>query len=442
MTAISSTTSLTLDLPPSCIQFSPRHPELFVVGTYFLHGREQQGNLSTDITQLSSDASVDNEDNPVDDTTDPTPAQPQAQKRTGSLSLFKLENDQITQLASTATDFAILDIQWAIHPDPFGDLLAVATSTGLLAFYHLRISAKPSSSELVLSSVHAITKPEILVLSLTWHPTRADTLGATLSDGSVQLCECTPGGRCKLWDQGAVLLTTELHRHELEAWTLTFTPGKTAKVLSGGDDAALQCSHISSSTEEPSLLWRDRKLHEAGVTAILPLSGTLIVTGSYDDHIRLISIPSVGRRQVLAETNLDGGVWRLKILRTEVVGEPEGATKGTADPHPDPDPDPDPTKAFPSSPSALSSANANPASMHGSTHSILLLCSCMHAGTRIVRLSRGTSEAESWEFEVLGKFEEHQSMNYGSDVQPGTKSVVSTSFYDKLMCLWTVDGLI
>ena len=64
----------------------------------------------------------------------------------------------------------------------------------------------------------------------------------------------------------------------------------------------------------------------------------------------------------------------------------------------------------------------------------------MHAGTRIVKMIR---EGDDWSFHVLAKFEEHQSMNYGSDVQPGNhssrKTIVSTSFYDKRMCLWTVD---
>ena len=69
----------------------------------------------------------------------------------------------------------------------------------------------------------------------------------------------------------------------------------------------------------------------------------------------------------------------------------------------------------------------------------------MHAGTRIVQLSRSGDE---WEFAVLAKFEEHKSMNYGSDVQPlvggsgvggrerQRRVIVSTSFYDRLMCVW------
>jgi diphthine methyl ester acylhydrolase len=64
----------------------------------------------------------------------------------------------------------------------------------------------------------------------------------------------------------------------------------------------------------------------------------------------------------------------------------------------------------------------------------------MHAGTRVVRLS--CNQDGVWRFEVLATFEEHKSMNYGSDVQPGdshVKTIVSTSFYDKLLCLWKVD---
>ena len=81
--------------------------------------------------------------------------------------------------------------------------------------------------------------------------------------------------------------------------------------------------------------------------------------------------------------------------------------------------------------------------IHSPEHrSYTLLASCMHAGSRIVRLESHGSSGE-WAFSVLAKFEEHKSMNYGSDVQPvqraqegGQRTIVSTSFYDKLMCVW------
>lgn len=177
-------------------------------------------------------------------------------------------------------------------------------------------------------------------------------------------------------------------------------------VLSGGDDAALRFYD-----SEGGVQWADRKVHGAGVTAILPLplplalpdesgdSDSLVVTGSYDDQIRLVRTPRMGRREVLAELDLGGGVWRLKFLTV-----------------------------------------AQEASERGRW---VILASCMHAGARIVELNR--DEGGEWGFEVLARFEEHQSMNYGSDVQPGTGdgdgdgrnvTIVSTSFYDKLLCLW------
>ena len=58
----------------------------------------------------------------------------------------------------------------------------------------------------------------------------------------------------------------------------------------------------------------------------------------------------------------------------------------------------------------------------------------------MIRLCKG--EEGEWTFDVVVRFEEHRSMNYGSDVQPsnGTaKTIVSTSFYDKLLCWWHFD---
>lgn len=208
-----------------------------------------------------------------------------------------------------------------------------------------------------------------------------------------------------------MLQTEELHTHDLEAWICTFLPSSSPStaspedeitLLSGGDDMSLRCAHLTTQNSSPSPVWQDRKLHQAGITYLLPLPNpapnNLVISGSYDDHIRLLSLPPVGRRRVLAELNLGGGVWRLKVLHTSSDG------------------------------------------------AVVLLASCMHAGSRIVKLVREAkadvqaSENEGWRFEVLGKFEEHQSMNYGSDAVRSTNGrwrVVSTSFYDKVMCLWT-----
>lgn len=152
-----------------------------------------------------------------------------------------------------------------------------------------------------------------------------------------------------LWSQDAAVSLQDVHEHELEAWMMTFTP-ESLNVLSGGDDMVLQCSHVADGDDDDddeseedaeqeevedkdeqhvqktnknknktNLLWQNRKLHQAGITAILPLSETLLITGSYDDHIRLLQLPKIPgdtRPKLLAELNLGGGVWRLKLLTT------------------------------------------------------------------------------------------------------------------------------
>ena len=47
----------------------------------------------------------------------------------------------------------------------------------------------------------------------------------------------------------------------------------------------------------------------------------MVVTGSYDDRVRLIRCPTVGRREVLAELDLGGGVWEALGTQTEWFAE-------------------------------------------------------------------------------------------------------------------------
>jgi len=229
-------------------------------------------------------------------------------------------------------------------------------------------------------------------LSIAWHPSDPNILGFSLSDGRVGVAKVKEASG---WSDGLVVEITELHRHTLEAWTLAFDRGDATQVISGGDDSVIQCSCLDN-TGGVLPVWKNRKLHEAGVTAILPLTTDLLLTGSYDDHVRLISHQPNGRPRCLLERNLGGGVWRLNLLHEDYNHAP-GFT---------------------------------------------VLASCMHAGTRVIRLRGDSSEDSAWTLDILGRFEEHRSMNYGSDAQPGNgnlETIVSTSFYDKLLCLWQID---
>ena len=76
----------------------------------------------------------------------------------------------------------------------------------------------------------------------------------------------------------------------------------------------------------------------------------------------------------------------------------------------------------------------------------MVLASCMHGGTRVVRVT-GDGEHQ-WNIEVLAEFTEHESMNYASDVWKGGQGIggkksellcLSSSFYDRRVCLWRMN---
>lgn len=78
---IASGGSLVLDLPPSCIEFSPTAPDLLVVGTYYL-----------DTTTTATRTQDDFDDRPLDA---PDTEALLSQQRSGSLVLLRLVDDEV-----------------------------------------------------------------------------------------------------------------------------------------------------------------------------------------------------------------------------------------------------------------------------------------------------------------------------------------------------------
>jgi diphthamide biosynthesis protein 7 len=78
LTPITSLRSLILDLPPSCAEFCPAHPEYLVVGTYNLQ-KDDNAETTTSDAQEESNA----------------PAAPKPQSRNGSLVVLKIEGDDV-----------------------------------------------------------------------------------------------------------------------------------------------------------------------------------------------------------------------------------------------------------------------------------------------------------------------------------------------------------
>ncbi|KAK8152495.1 hypothetical protein BKA80DRAFT_322207 [Phyllosticta citrichinensis] len=447
---LSSLHTTTLPLPPSCIAFVPRFREWFVVGTYFLERGEE-------VEQVE---------------------EVEGQKRSGSMVLARLgegEGRDVTITATHPTPFAVFDLHFSPHDTSAipssSHLLGLASSTGSIALYAI----DPASATAPIRHIRTLQlfPTTSLFTYFCWHPTIPLLAAAALADGRVVLCDCSGNADDDDDDDDddAAAATSPsyrrivtLHWHALEAWVTAFAPDGSA-LYSGGDDAALKGVQ-EEDAEEPQYVapwqWQDARTHGAGVTFILPLPlplplsphhhqqpstptptttppapplppTDLLLTGSYDESLRLLSPPARNglgprRSRVLAAIELGGGVWRicavdsrLDVPVAPVVREGSKTAKATAE--------------------------------------WILLVSCMHAGTRVVRLTgtaacsaaggngdekEGEGEGEwEWQFDVLARFEEHQSMNYGSAAQPlraregkNTRTVVSTSFYDRPVCVW------
>jgi diphthine methyl ester acylhydrolase len=296
-------------------------------------------------------------------------------------------------------------------------------------------------------ATHHLVDAQITYFS--WYPYGEENpplFAATLDNGKLLIA------RFEDWDFSKIELLddeeeslTSTHGHDESAWccawssstSITPKPGISGRTLfSGGDDCKLRLLNMSMAPIIPNSSVRintelgaldtDRrefKPHSSGVTFILPLPfatsdvACILLTGGYDDFVRVYTMydfrenaPTHTRPRVLAELNLGGGVWRLKFLQSyEILGR--NSRKNILDPA-----------------------------------TFKVLASCAFAGARILEVV-GTQSGE-WSIKVVGTITVHQSMCYASDVQPTDNEddtqqepriCVSSSFYDKLMCLWKWD---
>ena len=417
---VKSNVTRILDLPPSCIEFSPLNPRLFVVGTYFLNpktGKSQTGD--SEIMRNSTPGTLrrgslilgllgeQSTNSPCADQDLQSPIS-STSNTNNTESLGAAAQLSLVLLETIPTHYAVLDLHFSpCEPT----MLAVATSIGKVCFFRCDLTNGAHLME--IGSVQ-MADPSVLITSSAWRPSPTRPIMAvSLSNGEIAIFTL---------DAPDTTLRT-VDAHSLEVWTVAWSVPRgtdgTAVLYSGGDDSAL-CRHSEhllpqnaevdkdgQSGNEYEPLSRDAKTHGAGVTAILPIPVTgsngheLLLTGSYDEHIRLLEPVVTGRRsKVLAEKRLGGGVWRLKLLR-----KPNGAPKQE-------------TK-------------------------FSVLASCMHAGAKVLEISR--SIEGTWNIVVLAKFEEHESMNYASDactqIGRGSRSMIflSTSFYDKKLCVWSIE---
>ncbi|OKL56853.1 hypothetical protein UA08_08003 [Talaromyces atroroseus] len=442
--SISSLITEFLDQPPSCLEFCPQDPDYFVIGTYLLH-EEKPEQQQSGRENASSTSTV-------------------KQTKTGTLQLWHLNatTPQLQEKQVVTLSHAVFDLHF--HPRQ-STLLGIAGSDGTVSLYSISCSHHDSSNyphiqHIWTRSVHDEDPGSIPSLYLTWFPkswfpttsSYPDGFAVTFADGRTSVFS-TPlpaaaaqqgkerngeGGQHDIAKgNGLDLIETQFEAPNgvaIEAWFValaSYTEEEAATddssiksssfIFTGDDFGSLNIRKFCAPDEEgddgtsSDLSLEDCMIsdtsdrarhHTAGVTAILPLpimnmvaNAPILLTGSYDEYIRVYHANS-RRGTVLAESRLGGGVWRLQVIDTEEADAGE--------------------------------------------INFLVLASCMHAGTRVVKVTwkrRQATEIGDWDIQVLAQFTEHESMNYASGFWKGNRSTsdmvcVSTSFYDKRLCLW------
>ena len=245
---------------------------------------------------------------------------------------------------------------------------------------------------------------------MAWSPYEPQLLAFILSDGRIGQVSYASKQQSEVDESPRILYATL--GHDLEAWTVIWSTRLNGRaVYSGGDDSVLAFTQLTSETEESLMTLRDKTNYGAGVTSILPLEiddgREILLTGSYDDTIRVVKAPTNAREtwEVLVEENLGGGVWRLRFLDME-------QNRSTA----------------------------------GYGRVFIILASCMHAGAKVLRVMK--KEGGGWQVGIIMAFTEHESMNYAGDSRTFSREVqgkfeermivVSSSFYDRRICAWSV----
>mmetsp|Transcript_29785 Transcript_29785/g.41130 ORF Transcript_29785/g.41130 Transcript_29785/m.41130 type:complete len:380 (-) Transcript_29785:89-1228(-) len=289
--------SITLDLDTDVVEFCPQpfYQDLLAVGTYAL-----------------------------DDTT---------RSRYGKIHMYQMnshsgsnENSYTLEWKSSLTTEAVFDIQWApthLYSNSAGVKLAQAGADGSVEIYNISSElatnldcSEDSTGEPTFQAIQKIGCSEEggLCTSVAWS---APTSPAALIATATSACELVV---LDATAPGAMRPTMLLPQaHQLEIWNIAFHRYQSMLLLSGADDCCFKGWDLrlgGGEGADPVLegLFSNRREHGAGVCCISPSPWQehVILTGSYDEKIRLWDTRSLSKPIVTTQVSAPGGVWRLK----------------------------------------------------------------------------------------------------------------------------------
>lgn len=307
--------------------------------------------------------------------------QEQERDRAGSISLFSVDvasedASRRLRLLYTVETAGIFDMKWS----PKSPLLAQADAHGRLALRRLE-QEDGSDTGILLTDVSAEDISSSMCLYVDWNQT-AESLSVGLSDGSLSLVSVR---------EDRLEISEQWTAHQFEVWTCYFDRTSPHLLYSGSDDCCFSCWDLRESP--PNIVFQNKKSHKMGVCCITqnPLEGNMLLTGSYDEFLRVWDMRFMAKPVNEKLINLGGGVWRMKY-------------------HP--------------------------------SIADVVLAACMHNGFAIVKVGSGDAT-------VMETYCKHESLAYGADWQKseeveqnGNSSVVATcSFYDRLLRVWQPENL-
>lgn len=293
--------------------------------------------------------------------------------RSGSLSLYSVDahkgNLELLQYMDTV---GIFDIKWNTVGANVVPLIAQADADGYLRVHSLGCSLDDQENRGgLLTEVTREKVSSSMCLCLDWNPL-GSSISVGLSDGSISIVTVR---------ETQLSIQETWVAHDYEVWATSFDTHHPQMVYSGADDCRFSCWDLR---ESPSTLaFQNTKAHTMGVCCITksPTDPNKVLTGSYDEHLRVWDVRSMTKPLSKSSICLGGGVWRIKY--------------------------------HPSIPN-------------------LILAACMHNGFAVVSV-------EEDNVMLMENYGKHNSLAYGADWQrgPGKRPVVATcSFYDRHLRIW------
>ncbi|XP_050224455.1 uncharacterized protein LOC126674117 [Mercurialis annua] len=302
--------------------------------------------------------------------------------RSGSISLFEVDADEDRfRLFHRVETAGIFDVKWnPVGGDIDKPMLAQADADGFLKIHQFECFSDEEKGG-VLKEICGEKISSSMCLCLDWNPS-GTSISVGLSDGSVSVVS---------FSESKLDTIQQWKAHDFELWATSFDMHQPQLVYTGSDDCKFCCWDLRDSPSNRVFL--NSKVHTMGVCCIAknPSNPNILLTGSYDECLRVWDMRSMSKPVNETSVQLGGGVWRIKY-------------------HPYvPD---------------------------------LVLAACMHNGFAVVDTKEETSK-------VVETYDKHGSLAYGADWQKRKLSdkykmnstvVATCSFYDRLLRIWVPEN--